>query len=313
MEELGALNSQIAAAAGVSESELYVNPIEINISGDSMGPISSTEDSFNVFPSWRGQTLDPKIYVHEVGHHIDNLFHVTDRMQTSFAETFADLTMFEVTQSRFVQVGPFSGFPPCLLMERNTTTANFFSSLGHLSGVDQTLSLQACCAEALQSPQTTLGAKKFCSKFEKGFDEMIPASLAGYNSSELEKPFRLQPCFNDQDYICDEHFLSEPINSFLLDLKDSTGLSPLREIIKLVRNGSVRDRFECEKSQPYHLDSISPSKLLMRLREILTSDQQSVFDSLWKSHGMQVMTDLFQQELQLSLPPECRRPDSKTK
>jgi hypothetical protein len=280
IRQAGALNRKAMAAAGIQKLGKDGKGFSLSIKGEQGGPFASTEDEMTVFPDWKGEPLEPIIYLHELGH--DIVRGLTDfepyQWHLPVTEPIADLFAIEA-------LGATSGdvhfrdptLPVCLDMSRILPMDSSRVMSDDLGYAGEIRKVTDCCTLHKAERAHNLHFDGVCAWIDKELLEMRKGLSNGSRDPMTalgpNHPIEVTDCLSGNgDSGCDSHHFGPWINGYLMELQKISGKSALLSIFAAVTGAKVPQvSFDChlQADAGYMIETRSGSytDVLKSLRE----------------------------------------------
>ena len=283
--ELEALHKEVAKLLHVPVTELFSNPLNINITESVFGPFFSSANSYRlslgVYPG-EDYKFNVGVYLHELGHVLaasqnPNLPAIFEDLDHSvlFSETFADLLALSVHGHI---ITPEAEKGTCLDRLRYITTFQTYNYPAEYFKNFSEARIGKCCESLMKKPQA-LNVENFCKLAAEYFTGEI----------RFSKPFDPYETKN-----LDDHQVGLPILSFLRSFSEKTN-SSMNEIFERIffskKHSSAS--FSCELKKGDKILEVfgeslhTAEHMLNDFKSTLSEDRTTLFDELFKKHALE--------------------------
>lgn len=296
--QIGILHKRAADLFNLLPGQLIAQPLKIILRSVSKGYLSSRASGsailMGVFSDWNGEPINEGVYLHELGHTIaytPNLFLPSALAEIStsvfIAEAIADLIAILISGSL---EGKDGTLPSCLQGIRVITRAQSYSAAAGYFRSDFTARrLDMCCTYLDRIHGQTPHSAALCSNLSV-VNKVTPFDRTKFTPDLFQK--------HPNDF--DQHQLGIPLNSFFVDLKNTTGINPFRLVMTALErmNLSKTNTFVCtipnlsEVVGVLTFKSLTFAKVLSELIALIPAEHVGAFKKLWKKHRMDILFNL---------------------
>lgn len=297
-------HKKASALFGLTAAEALGNAaIDFRMSSSPLGALSSAVNTgdrpvrlyYGVFSDWNGDGLERGIYTHELGHVLSLSGNpllpkaYLELSTTSLAtETVADALAMQTEGS---VMGNSEKPESCVHRLRKIDSHQSYDMSEEFFTLTWSKrSLLSCCKQILGRTPSKPHWGEVCKDIISKSTQESP--LPPVDRQNLFEPSR----YLKDPMLFDPHQLGIPINSFLKDLHERSGLDANALFIEAFRSASTEgpdySQFRCKVPK---LNALIPSVLisqvsmgtvLNRLKQNYNSNQQLVFEQLWQKHGL---------------------------
>lgn len=307
--QIASVHARVAALFGIRPQDLLpassttaegMNFILMANPGGAIRSYSSINSvSLGVFSDWpeSGRRIDESVYAHEFGHVISGRKNaalpglVFELGRTFlFVESFADFVALGATSKMMEQR---EDFPACLSTLRPlSASASYAGARGTFVKGESRRQLYKCCDSLAVQGQHTEHSKSYCD-FVKN-DPMASPPAQNFDTTPLDpQEFKRREAF-------DTHLAGLPVNAFLFSFAELAGRSPGKLWVAALDEASRRPErhkeFTCylgvsEETPQDWLSARGPmlSSVVSVMREQIAASELSLFDTLSKRHGLEVL------------------------
>ena len=232
LDQANAVIRKTTALLEIDPEQFFPEGVRLMIRRDGMGVIDdfSIGDSVILtrFADWRGDSFDPSIFAHELGHVISLIASFNDE---SPMKDFRDLPIFQEGFSDLVaQVStgattePTSDFPQSIFRQAIRDLNKHYSYQASQATYQPVAIFKNLSRACRATPNLNPNVRQACSFFDSELkDAEAYSSIAAVNT-----PFSADACFYS---LCDPHALSLPWTSSLVQLGGTHALDALKLLI----------------------------------------------------------------------------------
>ena len=284
------IHQKAASVLGLSLEKILSRGIDVTVRASAQGlnGTARTQDhsiNLTTIPN-PARWINRGVYAHEFGHTLS----FPDTLGTApllksigrsslFSETYADTVALALVGT---DTSPERSLPGCMSEPRVGLAQSYLTPFGEFDAFSSLHRLKKCC-EAHENFLPDM--RDLCSKLFLGADGE-PNFLPAF---DLE-PFSVKRMSAKS---IDTHRIGIPLNSFLKDLGLRLNKNYFAELLKSLTSPKGKD-FRCELAavQTITVKAFVLKDQLQSLAKDLSTSDKAVFDTLWKTHTMDIAVAL---------------------
>lgn len=320
LERLRILHLRYAATLGVSPDALFNEGVHLRFAVDPAGPFMSRsryEIEMVVFSDFKAEVFPEKIYAHELTHWLTNhqpSFGDSIRLLEPtylFQEGFPDLVASYVSRSTKIDLSDSSIRPELMAsLSRDGTPLKTMKAPFRVFylGTFQSDVINVC--RKIPVPERTKNEDSLCKSYES--EQEVYARKGGiYAGStmvplterKLALPFQAKNClirYRDGSAgfdACAGYSFSPVLISFFHSIDSVLGSRPMSLLLRAIDEASPSSSklvcgFDAAGTEAVSFKTPSFVAALKMMRSFLDAPAQVIFDSQWKTHGLDVWEEI---------------------